>query len=68
MRLPTASEGLLVLIIFSYQADFPYLRKVFYLFSVFNVFGSFNAVDFELILANPHQYKFDKILLNDLNQ
>ena len=68
MRLSTASEGLLVLIIFSYQADFLYLRKVSYLFSLFNLFGSFNAVDFELTLANPHQYKFDKILLNDLNQ
>ena len=68
MRLLTASEGLLVLIIFSYQADYLYLRKVSYLFSLFNVFGSFNAVDFESTLTNLHQYKFDKILLNDLNQ
>ena len=68
MRLPTASEGLFVLIIFSYQVDFLYLRKVSYLLSLFNLFGSFNAVDFELTLANPHQYKFDKILLKNLNQ
>ena len=68
MRSLTASEGLLVLIIFSYQADSLSLRKVSYLFSLFNLFESFNAVDFELTLANPHQYKFDKILLNDLNQ
>jgi len=35
---------------------------------VYLLFGIFNALDFELTLANPHQYKFDKILLNDLNQ
>jgi len=68
MRLPTASDGLLALIISSYQADFLYLRKAFYLFSLFNLFGSFNVMDFESTLSNHHQYKFDKILLNDLNQ
>ena len=68
MRLPTASEGLLVLIIFPYQTDSLYLRKVSYLFSLFNLFGNFNAVDFELIFVNPDRYKFDKILLTDLNQ
>ena len=68
MRLATASVGLFALIIFSNEADLLYLRKVSYLFSLFNLFGNFNAVDFELIFVNPDRYKFDKILLNDLNQ
>ena len=28
-----------------------------------SVFGSFNALDFELTLVNPHQYKFMKYFL-----
>jgi len=63
MRLATASEGLLELIIFSYGADFLYLRKVSYLFFLVNLFGNFNALDFELIFANPDRHTLIKYFL-----